>query len=839
MGWLSFLSRKTPTTDSVGLKAQAYDETVAAKAPIRGTYPITGNGSSILEKFQKSHPHLRNVDFLSDSAPSPTVPRLLERPSTAPNHQSPKGSARPKSQSGTSARILRDPPKKRHGPYRLPPTLPIDGNDSIANKYLYSAPSPTFSRDRNSSIFSADSGSTRRFVDLLDAQSFIKPSDFYGRVKATGAKDYDEEVADRNIRTNGSDRSSMQTQEIDSRNLVFNVGYNDGENNRPLSPSKRHSMGSGLRTRTAKYNLQKTLPEIPILQIPQGSGDNSETTPKSKVSHRKSLHSYVPSSSADRPRSASAKKAYSAEPISFSNSLRDKARAAVRDELERDSCAGTGSENRLAQSPRKAEGVPIKQNTSIETPYYTPTNCKQSLPTEATQQKPTKDRSWRRTISHVSSLATVKSTSSSRRNSLQSYQSTGRKDFIAESNLVSMEELLRERRSRKSSKQHGETLADFDGSVSELPQLRPNGTPQLKPTTSRLSSRDGYHDGKRSVISVSRKSSKRPEVEDLPEQGSSIRRWSLTSETAGSTLSSNPFRPQSGHTTNTSIDLAPRMPLPKPLESKHTPSSSGDTYPVLENRMENASYDFLHQETEPDVLVGSIDNPGCEHSTGFVMEEDALSIDSFDAPQHFAGEFEKDLLFQGYGMEGSQLPGLPGLFDAPPQTPEPTPSRRTKKSTGHKGSFHVAAFSPSVDDMYHRAALAPQYSTRSLQYASRPRSSRLRMPAIRYSDSDSDDNSELGYESEEELNFDIPKTRSTNTSRCYDTRSSSRRRHVPSEIHYEDEDVEFPDAAAYLARLRREEKARQRVVKGKGKAREVGVPRIGLDDPSSYADIDS
>ncbi|KAI1770740.1 hypothetical protein F4818DRAFT_431750 [Hypoxylon cercidicola] len=811
MGWLSFLTRKSPAADNLGLKAQAYDETVAARPPIRGTYPVAGNGPSILEKFQKSHPHF---DFFNDNSALP-FPRFLERPNTAPNQQ-PEGSARPKSQSGTSARLPRDPPKKRYGPYRLPTKLPNDGSDSVANNSVYSVPSSTFARNRNSSIFSADSGSTRRFVDLLDAQSFLKPSDFYGRVKATGTKDYDEEVADRNISTNGSDRNSVQAQEFYSKNPASHAQYND-EDNRPLSLNKRHSMGSSLRTKATGFNLRNALLEIPTPQTPQESGDEGKT-PDQKASYRRSLHSYIPSSSADRPRSASKKKANAAEAPCFSDSLRDKARAAAKDNLGRDSCADVSLETKSAQSPRKARGAPVKEN--IDTlPYYAPIDSKQS-PAQANQHKSTKDRFRRRTMSHVSSLATVKSSSSSRRDSLQSIQSTGRSDLIAESNLTSMEELLHKKKSRSSCKQHSDNLADFQGSFSELPQLRPTGTPQLKTTASRLSNRDrlNYHEGNRSVISISRKSIKRPEVEDIfPDRGSSVRRWSLTSETAGSTLSSNPFRPQSGHTTNTSIDLAPRMPLPKPMETD--------------------IYDSLFEEVDPEMLVGGsrVDSGHEQRPTDFVIEEDASSIDSFDAPQRSVGEFEKDLLFQGYGLEGSQLPGLPGLFDAAPQTAEPTSSRRTKKSSAYDGSFHLAAFSPSVDDM-HRSVSRSQYSSRSLQYASLPRSSRLRMSTIRYSDSEDDENSELGYESEEELNFDIPKTRS-NASR-YDSRSSSRRRYIPSETRYEEDDLDFPDAAQ-LVRLRREEKARQRAAKGKGKARDIGVPRFGLDDPSSYADVDS
>ncbi|XXG98380.1 Type 2A phosphatase-associated protein 42 [Hypoxylon texense] len=844
MGWLSFLSRKSSVADSPGgLKAQAYNETVAAIPPIRGTYPVPGNGPSILEKFQKSHPHLRDVSFIHDnSALPPVVPRLLERPNTAPNHQLPEGSPRPKSQSGSSARLLRDPPKKRHGPYRLPSKLPYDGNDHVANKSIHSV-SSAFPRDRNSSIFSGDSGSTRRFVDLLDAQSFIKPSDFYGRVKATGTKDYDEEVADRNIGANGSKQTSAQVQGFHSKHPASNTQYNDNEDGRPLSLNKRHSLGSSLRNKTTNSNLHSALPEMPTLHIRRESRDESEITPDQKASHRRSLHSYVPSSSADRPRSASAKRMKETEANRFSDSLRDKARAAARDDRERDSFPDVSLESKS----KNAKGVPAKENPSIETfPSYTRIDSKQSLHAQESQQKPTKDRSRRRTMSHVSSLATVKSSSSSRRDSLQSFRSTSRKDPIAESNLASVDEYLYKRKSRSSSKQHSDHFTDFSGSFSELPQLRPMGTPQLKPTSSRLSSRDGlnYHDGDRSVVSVSKKSSKRPETEDVfPERGSSLRRWSLTSETAGSTLSSNPFRPQSGHTTNTSIDLAPRMPPAKPLEPKHAPFTSGDKYAAPESRMETRTYESLYQEVDPEpkMLVGSFGNLVREqHSTEFVIEEDTASIDSFDAPQRSAGEFEKDLLFQGYGLEGSQLPGLPGLFDAGDRTPEPILSRRTNKTLTHKESSRLAAFSPSVDDGVHRYASGPQYSTRSSQYASLPRSSRLRMPTIRYSDSEDDSDSERGYESEEELNFDIPKTRSRSVASRYDSRSSSRRRYVPSERHFEEEDLhmEFPDAAQ-LARLRREAKAKQRAIKGKGKARDVGVPRIGLDDPSSYADVDS
>lgn len=55
-------------------------------------------------------------------------------------------------------------------------------------------------------------GSGKGYVDLLDAQSEFKPADFYSRVKASGARDYGEDVADRNIGANGCDLDSQPVQ---------------------------------------------------------------------------------------------------------------------------------------------------------------------------------------------------------------------------------------------------------------------------------------------------------------------------------------------------------------------------------------------------------------------------------------------------------------------------------------------------------------------------------------------------------------------------------------------------------------------------------------------------
>ncbi|KAI2637256.1 hypothetical protein GGS26DRAFT_548001 [Hypomontagnella submonticulosa] len=802
MGWLNFLSRKSSIVynQSDDLKAQAYDETVAANPPIRGTFPVAGNGPSILEKFQKFHPHLREI-HINDSAPPPVVPRILDRPSTAPDHRSPEESARPKSQSGGSVRPLREPPKRRHGPYRLPSKVPNERSDGApSNKSIYSAPSSTLTRDRNSSVFSGDSSSTRRFVDLLDAQSFIKPSDFYGRVKATGTKDFDEDVADRNIVENRSNSGSSHGGESRAGNFGSNVQNDENEVDRPRSSRMRHSMGAGLRTKPSSSNPHSGLVSS---QIPENT-DESEASLSPKASRRRSLHSYVPPSSADRPRSASAgRKAKWADSHHFPDSLRERARLASQADFEHDMSMNMSLEMKLARLSRTAKDVlaygPDSDSDLSDYAHNLP------QPNRVDQYQSTRH--------------------ASKRQSLQAFQDASRTESAAFRKPSSVGSSVRGLKSRSSSKRRRNNIPDFDGSFNEVPSLQPTELPKLKPA--------------HSIVSVSRKGTKRSGIVDtVPDPGSSGRRWSLTSETAGSTLSSNPFRPQSGHTTNTSVDLAPRIPLAEAIELDGTSSPSGGNRTAPKTPLETHIPEPVYRDVDPELLAESLDNPGHHGpSMDFVIDEDTSSIDSFDAPQRPTGEFEKDLLFQGYGLEGSQLPGL---FAAAPETDSPTSSQRTRTLSAFNGPVHLTAFD-SNHNVLAPSALDPQYSTRSLRYLSHSRSSRLRVPDFGYTDSE-DDGSEAECESEEELNFDIPLTRPGGP-RYHN--HGTRRRYETVAPPYREDDPESPEIAR-VARLRREAKAKQRAsstslrkTKGKGKAVELCDPRIGLDDPSSYADAEA
>ncbi|KAF4979426.1 hypothetical protein FZEAL_4369 [Fusarium zealandicum] len=204
MGFFSFLTRNKASADrKTPIRSQAYHSTVASIPPIHGTYPVAGNGPNVLDQLQqaarkRSQPQLSTPSHDIDddpAAPPPMVPRFRSfspgRPTTAPNHGN-SFFSRPRSvarsiRSTHSARSV--PEKARVRTDKLPP-VPII---------------PTHHHRREPSI---DSFQESRFVDVLDAQGELKPASFRSRVKATGAREFGEDVAERNIGENSLNLNS-------------------------------------------------------------------------------------------------------------------------------------------------------------------------------------------------------------------------------------------------------------------------------------------------------------------------------------------------------------------------------------------------------------------------------------------------------------------------------------------------------------------------------------------------------------------------------------------------------------------------------------------------------
>ncbi|KAI0478489.1 hypothetical protein GGR56DRAFT_324552 [Xylariaceae sp. FL0804] len=804
MGMFGFLSRKSASDardHGALLKAQAYDATVAASPPVRGARPVVGNGKNILEQFQKSHPDLATYPADDSAAPPPPIPRLrsdsvhsdtFSRPSTAASsHMSvmlgrTRASSIASSVTGAQASkaMLPPPPKKKYGPYKLPSKSPdpMRNPDVTASSPMLQPPWPAFATaDRASSIRSGGSGSSRGFVDLLDAQSMLRPADFWTRVKATGSKNYGEEVADRNIgehcnastiAVTGSSRPRAST--LSKTPAVPGAVDEDSGDNRPRQPKKRHSMGSGLRSKSSTAKIRDNFPQrtssrvpiepLPPHEVPQPVPDRepvSGAADKAALAARhRSLPSYVrPSSSRDRPNSSSSRiRVREADSTHFPETLRDRARA-VANEAD-DASLGPVKANsskkqteparRARDSLLQAKGRLAEQHlrhARDETEHNLPDRHVDS-PTPSLRRS-----SRRRTLSHTPSVSETKSPSKSNRSreAPEAVRSTATRDNNQTEPSVS--QIPRRPRDPASPSRRKSVIpADSHGSLhSALSGEPPQPSPvRLSPSKRRPQSINwsSHHDRNRSLVSLSNQSSVPFDIEDsIPERTSSLGRWSLTSETGGSTMSSNQFPPASAHTPNTSVDLGPVFPpaMSSPASSKYRESQSNFHVP---------------SSPPPRSMARSRHR---RPSTGFNID-DYVSDDSFEAASPNRGEYEKDLLFPdiGYGSSGFQLPGLP---DGPIGATEPEPSykspfssqRRTEKRTPKipDTPFHMAAFSAGSMEPP-RSRRASQRPSRSAHSSSHRPAPHVQKPSFNYSYSDDGRLDAAESSDDDELTFDIP-----------------------------------------------------------------------------------
>ena len=264
MGFLSFLNVRKGSDDayshsglnaSLEIKSQPYDATAVALPPIRGGLPVAGNGPNTLTDLKRasrkrSEAQLSTRITADLSAPAPMVPRLrsksLGRPSTAPTVASaPLPHQRPKSAGRNSNRPPFLVQKTKPGPPYLlgmtgpdadvsadapvadlpPPVPPIAAqfvkriSTTAPSSLLVTTPVSTGPASVTGSVMSGGSAGAgtvgsgggaggARYVDILDAQGAFKPSDFKTRLRATGARDYGEDVAERNLGVNGVDLNS-------------------------------------------------------------------------------------------------------------------------------------------------------------------------------------------------------------------------------------------------------------------------------------------------------------------------------------------------------------------------------------------------------------------------------------------------------------------------------------------------------------------------------------------------------------------------------------------------------------------------------------------------------
>ncbi|KAK3987873.1 hypothetical protein QBC44DRAFT_382906 [Cladorrhinum sp. PSN332] len=316
MGIFSFLHRKSDKSKAAALKAHAYDSTSAGSLPIQGAYPVTGNGPNVIDTLSRGRPPIMSqtqlpTDVFSpdgSAAPAPGVPlyrnESVERPSTAPNGRPPSllfsGSV-PRVKKG---HVKKPPPVSfkmfsSNGPSAAPGSRPASQGSEFTGR--------TRAHSRSNSIRS-DGG--KGFKDILDAHSEIAPSDFRARVKASGAKDYGEDVADRNIGENGFNLESTQVKSFYAHSGAPIPAKPVAS--LPLSQrSSRTSMRDATQTRWPKPTTPRVIPKGFTASVPRYKSTESGlyNDVKSKggghLIRRVSVNTYMPPTSQNNTSSVS------------------------------------------------------------------------------------------------------------------------------------------------------------------------------------------------------------------------------------------------------------------------------------------------------------------------------------------------------------------------------------------------------------------------------------------------------------------------------------------------------------------------------------------------------
>lgn len=236
---------------------------------------MPGNGPNALGSLTRSDfglgPPSPYAASDRSAAPAPVIPLFrdesFERPSTAPENSPPLPASqwtRPpnrlrKDQQRETSHLTSLQGSRTHG---------SSGDDVLA------APSSRIPDEPpRLTLRHVRTDSARTFIDILDAQSEIKPLDFKRRVQATGAKDYGEDVADRNIAVNGVDINSPQVQKF------YATAVNDAANSALPYDHTRSTFLKDIANSTLPSARPSHFPSAPS---PLVTKENPKTRPRTK-----------------------------------------------------------------------------------------------------------------------------------------------------------------------------------------------------------------------------------------------------------------------------------------------------------------------------------------------------------------------------------------------------------------------------------------------------------------------------------------------------------------------------------------------------------------------------
>jgi len=490
------------------------------------------------------------------------------------------------------------------------------------------------------------------FKDILDAQSEFKPLDFKSRLKASGARDYGEDVADRNIGENGHNLELPQVQAFyaqethsDSLRRSKWVSMADMSTYPRDVVAEEHiskpvSLDSDLRTKslnsssTSKTQRQRAATAgQKLAQRPTTSDAGRQDQSCDTNAKRNSKHGYT------SERSKVGRLSYrggSSLPLSPMNDSLDKSAEGFPTLFDQGVIPSPIVE--LRPGTRKSQSS--KGGNPPAAIVYQKFDSDKQVPEqqdEHTGRPPSSQRSFPLKPSTKRRSGTASSVASS----TQGYTAHSVKPSIASTVASYHTAIDTSPPNRHSQRQRADSTRAARRASLPVALVRPDSRDSTKvtglPPSIKLDTIHPKHQRPESLTP----SLRNPATEDIPEpvpppRTSSLRHWSISSSTTPTTsdTSSNPFshRPQSRNTATTSVDL-------------------GKDFFVYKNTSQLSVTLSSAAAKTPKSSAFNIDD--------YLSPDDNDDDDNSLEPRIPRGEGEEDLLFSaaGYGS-GSQLPGL-------------------------------------------------------------------------------------------------------------------------------------------------------------------------------------
>ncbi|CAG9939546.1 unnamed protein product [Clonostachys rosea f. rosea IK726] len=738
MGLFKFLSKKASIDElsqhQATTKGQAYDSTTIAPPPIRGTLPVRGNGPTNIQNLKQAARHRAQAH--NEAGLDTTIrlrSRSVGRPNTAPDAPaSPSSQHRPKS-SGKSGARKRDPTRaqpflvnKRPGPpYLIGLTGPQgdsghvqDDNASTKGRGQLPPPVPPISSHfKQSSISTAtwtvasDTASIKTgmastsnsvtkppngYIDILDAQGALKPSDFKTRVKAAGARDYGEDVAERNLGVNGVDLTSPAVQAFYALTGGAQLAYKSDGSAIDVFGNKYAAGSIPIHfQRAPRLVTDEQYDSEPALSYPhhkaKSKGDSypKRTTslePRFASLLRKPGESLSPRDATSAASEAAMRRksvhgsalsppSYSqpmARPLSMHSAMMPDYHidAATIPDIPR-SRPNTGSS--AGQTPTKLQNGRSRDSSALSKEHY-------FVKTSNSSRFQGDDESFDSSTIYDGEETETDEAGPYQHQRPQSPQRKGRDDqrepSYDEIGIVTSDDFLspvppapparnpnrnsglwvdhvRQLQQQHQEQQNHQVESDVHSqpgqkAISLIGQIH---SEQSQPSTSRPSSSSSRTRNR----SVGASSSHAGRVcldditEHIPNRSSSLSVSSVTPTVASSNQSSNPFpRPPSRHTANTSIDLAYSIPVKPPAIDYHALNgkNSRNTFGSIRGSRENVASTSPVYDNEDGYLTSTTDGSDIE---SYIKKRTRKNRDG------------EGLLFNESGYGGA----LPGLFDSP------------------------------------------------------------------------------------------------------------------------------------------------------------------------------